>query len=310
MNGIRTSIAKLACVFAAAAALQGATSDYFPLQVGNSWVYRVTQGRSTRPASINVEAVQPLNGADYYRVNFFDRIVYLRYSPVGSVLRYDPETKQETLWLPLSMEEGVNWRTDFDPCSWLTVIESKSARVQTVLGSFDNALYIRYTPNCADAGTTQQYFLPYVGMILYETTSIAGPVRHELVYSKTGLTSIVAETNAFALAVDKPVYKAGENTQMLARVTLHVTQPVTLTFPSGQNSDLRILNEKGESVYTWSADKLFIQVFREEKIGPGERNWVMDVPLGNLAPGKYTAEGWLTTQPRQYSAVVSFEIVR
>ena len=157
---------------------------------------------------------------------------------------------------------------------------------------------------------TQQYFLPYIGLILHEVTSIAGPVRYELVYSRTGLTTVVAETNAFTLALDTPAYKVGENTKMLARVTLNVTQPVTLTFPSGQNTDLRIMNEKGESVYTWSADKLFIQVFREEKIGPGERNWVMDVPLGNLAPGKYTAEAWLTTQPRQYSATVSFEIVR
>jgi hypothetical protein len=189
-------------------------------------------------------------------------------------------------------------------------VDSTSAQVKTIVGEFNNALRISYTPNCADTGVTQQYFLPYVGMIIHETTSIAGPVRHELTYSRTGLTNIVAEANAFTLSVDAPAYKAGENAKMLARVSLNVTQPVTLTFPSGQNSDLRITNQKGETVYFWSADKLFAQVFREEEIGPGERSWVMEVPLGNLPPGRYTAEGWLTTQPRRYSAVVSFEIVQ
>lgn len=310
MNGTKISIAKLTCVFAAAAALHGATPEYFPLQVGNSWAYRVTQGRISRPGTINVEALQTIEGRDYYRVNFFEQPVFIRYAENGSLLKYDADTKQEGIWLPFGAAQGQSIRTELDPCSRMATVASTAAQVKTVLGAFSNALHITYAPNCADAGVTQQYFLPYVGMILYETTSIAGPVRHELVYSRTGFTNIVAETNAFTLATDVPTYKAGENTAMLARVTLHVTQPVTLTFPSSQNSDLRITNEKGESVYVWSADKLFAQVFREEKIGPGERNWVMEVPLGNLAPGRYTAEGWLTTQPRQYSATVSFEIVR
>jgi hypothetical protein len=301
---------RLVCLLAAAAALHAAAQDFFPLQVGNSWAYRVTQGRLSRPGTINVEAVQTIDGRDYFRVNYFEQPVYLRYAENGSLLKYDPETKQEGVWLPFGAAEGQNTVTTMDPCSRNATVESTAAHVKTVLGEFHNALHIRYAANCADAGITEQYFLPYVGLILHEESSIAGPVRHELVYSRTGLTSIVAETNAFTLATDKPVYQAGENATMLARVTLTVTQPVTLTFPSGQNSDLRITNERGENVYTWSADKLFIQMVREERIGPGERNWVMEVPLGNLSPGKYSAEGWLTTQPRQYSAVVSFEIVR
>jgi hypothetical protein len=310
MNGTRTSIARLTCLLAAAAALHAAVPEYFPLQVGNSWAYRVTQGRMSRPGTINVEALQTFEGRDYFRVNFFEQQVFVRTSDNGSLLKYEPATKQESVWLPFGTPEGQTVPTDMDPCSRSATVASAAAKVKTVLGEFGNALHIKYTPNCADAGIIEQYFLPYVGMILHETTSIAGPVRHELVYSRTGLTNIVAETNAFTLATDKPVYKAGENTQMLARVALRVTEPITLTFPSGQNSDLRITNEKGESVYTWSADKLFIQVFREETIGAGERNWVMEVPLGNLPPGKYSAEGWLTTQPRRYSAVVSFEVVR
>jgi hypothetical protein len=263
----------------------------------------------SRPGTIDVEALQTIEGRDYYRLNFFEQQVFVRNAADGSLLKYDPQTKQEGVWLPFGSAEGQSVPTEMDPCSRNATVTSANAKVKTVLGEFSNALHIKYAANCADAGITEQYFLPYIGMILHETTSIAGPVRHELVYSRTGLTNIVTETNAFSLATDKPVYKAGETAQMLARVTLRVTEPIELTFPSGQNSDLRITNEKGENVYTWSADKLFIQVFREERVGPGERNWVMEVPLGNLPPGKYSAEGWLTTQPRRYPAVVSFYIV-
>ena len=305
MNGKRTFIASLLV----ASAAFGATADYFPLQVGNSWAYRVTQGRLSRPGTVNIERTERVEGREYYRVSFFEQSLLIRPSENGSLLKYDPEAKTEGVWLPFGAAEGAATRTEMDQCSRVATVSSTAAKIKIGLGEFDNALRIAYTPNCADAGVTEQYFLPYVGMVVHETTSIAGPVRHELVYSRTGATNVVAQTNAFTLATDAPTYKAGEQNEMLARVTLRVSQPVMLTFPSSQNTDLRITNDKGDIVYTWSMDKLFAQVFREERI-EGERNWVMSVPIANLAPGKYTAEGWLTTSPRQYSAQVTFEITR
>ena len=306
MRGTKTFIA--ASLLIAGAAF-GAGPDYFPLQVGNSWVYRVTQGRFSQPGAVNVERTERVDGRDYYRVSFFNDSLLIRQTADGSLLKYDPETKTEGVWLPLGSSEGTPVRTEMDQCSRTATVTSTAAKVKTVLGDFDNALRIGYTPNCADAGVTEQYFLPYVGMVVHETTSIAGPVRHELVYSRTGATNVVAQTNAFTLATDALRYKAGQQAEMLAQVTLRVSQPITLTFPSGQNTDLQIKNDKGEIMYTWSMDKLFAMVFREERI-EGERNWAMSVPIGNLAPGKYTAEAWLTTSPRQYSAVVTFEITQ
>jgi hypothetical protein len=309
MNGTRISITRLTGLLFAAAVLCAAAPDYFPLQVGNSWAYRVTQGRTSRAGTINVEARETIEGRDYFRVNFFENTVYLRQVESGSILVYNKETKQEGLWLPLGSAQGQTVQTEIDPCSRSATIESTAARLKTTLGEFDNALQIRYTVTCADAGITQQYFLPYVGMVFYETSSIAGPVRHELVYSRTGATNLDVQTNAFTVATDAPTYKVGQTTDMLVRVTLRVTQPIVLTFPSGQNGDLRITNERGENVYTWSADKLFAMIFREERLEPGERTWLMEAPITNLPRGRYQVEAWLATQPRQYSGVVSFEIV-
>ena len=69
MNGTRISTAKLIGLLFAAAAICAAAPDYFPLQVGNSWAYRVTQGRLSRPGTINVEAKETIEGREYFRVD-------------------------------------------------------------------------------------------------------------------------------------------------------------------------------------------------------------------------------------------------
>jgi hypothetical protein len=311
MLGTKTTIARTFAFVVAAANLCAAAPDYFPLQVGNSWVYRVTQGRMSAPGTVEVQARETLDGREYFRVKFFENEkLYLRNGADGSVLTYDPELKQERTWLPSVLEEGQAVEVFMDQCSKDAVVRSKNAAIKTELGEFNNTLQLVYRPSCADAGVTEQYFLPYIGLLVHETTTIAGPVRHELVYSRTGSTAVDAKTNAFTLSLDAAKYKAGEDVRLMARVTLRVSQPVVLTFPSGQSSDLRILNEKGENVYTWSADKLFPMIYRGEVRIEGERSYAMEAPLGQLPPGKYTAEAWLTTQPRLYTAAVSFEIVR
>ena len=139
------------------------------------------------------------------------------------------------------------------------------------------------------------YFVPGLGPVVYETTSIAGPVRWELIYSRAGSTAAEAPQVAFTVALDAPVYQAAESLNILVRLTLRNThsQPVTLTFPSGQRYDVRIWNDKGQVVYTWSADKLFLQVFTTENVGPGEKTFPFVATVPNLPAGRYVAEAWL-----------------
>jgi hypothetical protein len=156
------------------------------------------------------------------------------------------------------------------------------------------------------------YFVPAVGPVVYETTSIAGPVRWELIYARAGSTAVEAPQIGFTVALDAPVYRKTNDTAMLARVTLRNTnvEPVILTFPSGQNYDLRIWNDRGEIVYTWSADKLFPQVFRREQLAQGERTFAFSVPLASLPVGRYVVEAWLATQAREYVGIVGFEVAQ
>jgi hypothetical protein len=293
-----------------AASLCAAATEYLPLQVGNSWVYKATQGRFSGVQTVAVEALETIEGRNYHRVQFFERTVYVRQTEDGSLMSYDPETKQERLWLPFASAEGQRTGSEFDPCSKGATVRSKSASIKTTLGDFRNALQLTYEPACADAGVTSQYFLPYIGLIQQESTTIAGPQRYELLYSRTGFTNIESGQVGFTMALDGHTYRAGQATEILVRLTLRSSHPdpITLVFPSGQNFDLKIYNERGEIVYTWSADKLFIQVLRTERFGPGEKTFGFSVPIGQLPAGRYAAEGYLTTQPRMFSGVVHFEV--
>jgi hypothetical protein len=84
-----------------------------------------------------------------------------------------------------------------------------------------------------------------------------------------------------------------------------------LFFPGDQN---RIENESGETVFLWSAARLFIQALQTLVIERGERNYVITVPLVSwdgtpLSAGRYVAEAWLTTLPPvRFRAAATFEI--
>jgi hypothetical protein len=315
MHGIRTFISRASSLAPAAlgliaAAPHLAAQTYLPLQVGNSWVYRVVEGRLKDTKTIEVESQEVIGGQAYFRVIFFGRTSLLRTGDGGSIIAYDPQTKQEQLWLPVNERERAV--TALDPCSTQAQVENRTAKLKTTLGEFNNLLHIAYQPGCPDAGVTQQYFLPYVGLLRHEITTIAGPQVYELMYSRSGYTVVDSPNQQFSLSLDSSKYQGGEQVELFARITLRNTQaePIELTFPSGQIFDFKIHNDKGETVYTWSADKLFPQVVVTERIGPGEKNWALTAPVGTLSPGRYVAEAYLVSQPKVYSAKMGFEVVR
>ncbi|MBC7924528.1 MAG: hypothetical protein H7039_02630 [Bryobacteraceae bacterium] len=286
-----------------------ATPDYFPLQTGNSWAYRVSQGRLPgRSAAVNVGEQVSAGGRQYFKVQFFERDFLVRQTEDGSLVSWNSDAKSEDAWLPLGAAEGQSLQTSFDDCAKTAAVRSRAAKITTEIGDVNEALELRYTANCADAGTTVQYFAPYIGLVRGEETSIAGPVVYELLYSRTGITNIDSKINAFTLATDSSVYPRGQTREATARLTLRASEAVKLSFSSGQSTDLTIINDKGESAYTWSADKIFIAVMREEQVGPGEKTWLMNFPVSQLPPGKYTARGRLTTLQEGYSAIVTFEV--
>jgi hypothetical protein len=313
MRGIKTiTLNALALGLAGAALLQGANPDYFPLQVGNSWVYRTTDNRTPAAGTVEVLGTESVGSVAYYQVNFFGRLILLRMAADGTLYTYNTETKQEQVIVAFGGAEKQEFATGIDPCNSKASIESKSTPYDGRAGSFANALTLTFTPSCADAGITHETYVPSVGLIEHTTTTIAGPRKYELVYARAGATQVSDKEVAFGLTLDANTYVLNQlqPIRAMVRLTLRNTSntPLNLVFPTGQDYDIVIRNIAGDEVYRWSNGLAFTQVVRNVSV-LGEKNYAVSIPLDTLPAGKYTIDGYLTTSPRVYDATTTIEIL-
>lgn len=305
MNFRNLLIASLAvCAFAQ-------TPEYLPLQVGNQWIYR-----SSGPGEgwvVEVARTQAVGDRTYYELaGLPEGPVWLRATGAGDYVAYDPETRQERPWLAFSTAEGVRFPAGVSPCNPFATIVTKSFRGGFSLGEYENLARVLYPPGpCADAGIGSDLWLPWVGLLQRTELTIAGPRTYELVYARiNGVLLLTTPSTSFGITADPPRYTPlGRPESLTVRLTLRHSfgLPLELTFPSGQSFDFVLRNEKGDEVYRWSATRLFPAVVQNLRV-QGEKNWQAVLPLTALAPGKYTVEGFLTTNPIVYRAQMAVEI--
>ena len=98
----------------------------------------------------------------------------------------------------------------------------------------------------------------------------------------------------------------------VARLTLHVTNstpaPIELEFSSGQRYDFQVTTDDGEVLWTWSADKSFMQALGSETLEPGATlRYSEEWPSGGRA-GRLIGVGMLTSTSHPVRQSVFFEI--
>jgi len=288
-------MSKRAFLFLGAVSACFAQSEYFPLHPGNQWVYRMSGFAPGEPVVVDVRSTMDSGGRTYAVVRGLpEGELQLRVDESGLLLRRDPRSGVETVWADFSKPAGAVYETAINPCNRTARVESRQGRVSVPAGEFENALVISYpAANCADAGLTEEAFLPYIGLIRRTAITIGGPRSMNLVYARIGGVTVVSEPElAFGLSLDRVSYAAGET--LRARLTLRTPAPVDLEFGTSQRADIVIRNESGTEVARWSDGKAFLQVLGIERVPAGERNWALEMPL-ILPPGRYTAEGFLAT---------------
>lgn len=303
--------------------------DYMPLQVGNQWVYRASALNPFRdpPIVVEVTDAQAVDGNVYFlTTGLASNPVYLRQGQDGVLYAYDPQTRREQPWVAFQTPEGGTFATGIDSCNTSGKVTTRGGAENIPIGFFSNLLKINYTLSCADAGIVEDVYLPYIGLVRRTRDSIGGPRVYDLIYARLGGVTVVgAAETFFSLSVDRntvtlpnPMILApsfGPPT-LVARLTLRSTTqgPVTLSYPSSQEFDLVLRNAKGDIVYQWSANQVFLQATRFESFGPGERNRAILIPLadsrgGTLPVGLYTLEAYLTASPPySFRAQVGIEI--
>lgn len=83
----------------------------------------------------------------------------------------------------------------------------------------------------------------------------------------------------------------------------------TLTFSSSQDYDYQIKDSSGEVLYTYSADKTFLQAIEEEILKQGERlEFQIDATeaLTYLEKGDYILEAWVTANDVSDKVTIEF----
>ncbi len=304
------------------------TPAYFPLAVGNSWLYEIEGRAGGGSLRVAVTKQIDLDGVSYYRLEgYTPDPVLVRRTPQGRLVEYREDTGSDHLWYDFAAEEGGIWDSELPiDCIGMANLASRDTKADVPAGSFEPALSIRYGSTfCSDAGIEEEVFAAGVGLLRRTEITIAGPRSLVLVEARVGGAVISAAEVAFNLSIDRPVYVPDlfppvdpeRGIPMLrARMTIRnsTSAPLVLNFPSGQRFDLVIRNIQREEVYRWSANKLFVQALGTIELSPGRRSFAAEAPLEAgrnepLPPGTYVADAWLTTEGEPtYRASVPFEI--
>lgn len=311
------TLAVFLCVFLSLAANE-LPRDYFPLAVGNHWVYQSSAGS---PRVVDINGVENINGQTYFVVSGLNGRELLRREESGAIRVLDPESGQERWWIDFSAPVQVDRESAAHPCSTTAAIVSRSYRGRFNLGEFEQVTQVRFGGNvCADAGLSADYFLPGIGLLRREEQSLAGPRRYELVYARiNGVVMVTGSERSFLLATDAIQYPYQESRPFRARVRFTLRSqsllPTELTFPSTQEYDLVIRDARGSEVYRWSSTRTFAAVIQKLTIA-GEKNWAEEITLADatgkaLPPGDYSLDVVITsTGAPQYRAQVPIQIVR
>jgi hypothetical protein len=117
------------------------------------------------------------------------------------------------------------------------------------------------------------------------------------------------------LTSDKKSYAIGKPIVLTLAVTNLARAPATIQFSSGQKYEFEV-RRAGQTVWRWSADRMFTQALTSLTLGPGERRlftetWKQQDNNGQPVPaGAYEAVAILTTmgQARPKSAPLAFRI--
>ena len=84
--------------------------------------------------------------------------------------------------------------------------------------------------------------------------------------------------------------------------------PVKVAYPSGQKYDFVVIDSTtGKSVFTWSANKAFVQALQEETV-PGGGTLTFVEKWTPPKAGRYLARGWLTSTSHRSQAYASFVV--
>lgn len=215
----------VACCLSGTAAAQGRVREglralsYFPLEVGTTWTYerRGPAGTSLWRAEVVAEPAAAAERGSHRLAGYFPGPARLvRVLPLDVVTEARPEGGRDGLWYLLRAPAGLGWTLELagtaGPGSGTECIDgsrlhvaSRQEKVTVPAGQFENVVKVVFSPRCADAGITAEWFAPGIGLIRRTEATIAGEVVSELVETNAGGGWPLRMPYTTSLALDRAV---------------------------------------------------------------------------------------------------------
>jgi len=285
-----------------------AAQDYFPLIPGSEWTYRSDSTDETLRLEIGDLTV--VNGKQYHFLRgYSNNDLRVRQSDTSLFIYLDAADGTEKVLFDLS---GGEFASPATICQQKGRTEKEVTTYSGPLGSFSGAKTVAYLPGlCSDTGLTREFFVPSLGLVRRTVTTFIGERNFDLIYAQIGgITYLSEPASTFGLSVTPVPGVRPAGSRLSARLTLNhkLADVLTLRFTSGQIFDFQLRNERGEGVYTWSADKIFITALQTVVV-KGERSWTELIPVASLPAGTYSLEGKLVnTEGGRFSATATFKL--
>lgn len=152
-------------------------TDYFPLEVGNSWTYSPELEQSITDIKITEYGIY----FAFSMYNYENRI--FKNDSNSQIIEY--KNGQRRVWYKFSALEGESWIIQDSDGSDLmnncvVTLISKNERVSVPAGRFENCVKFNFSCPVMDAGLFSEWFAPGIGCIKRITQTIAGPRTYEL----------------------------------------------------------------------------------------------------------------------------------
>lgn len=272
-----------------------AGGSFFPLQQGNTWIYR--EAGTGQSFTVTIGTPVLMNGRVYHTIRGYTAARLLaRVDEQNNLVRVNEETGAEQVITSFTPFEGGWWQAPSRECDQEGQTLAQRGVFDGAAGPFEDVLQIRYrTFSCADAGAESEQYAANIGMVRRINQSFAGPKQFDLVYARVGQVQINAAPNA-QFSVSVQMTRNSPTLEATLRLRANSPLPVKLTFPSSQEYEVLLRDETEKVIWKWSDGQMFAQAFHEKQAAI---EWTIPVsiprPAGDPQPGNYTLQAWLTT---------------
>lgn len=283
---VRTLFLSLAAM---AASLQA--GEMFPLQPGSVWEYRANGVAVPLVISVGHNQLY-VQGNVYARLKgYVNEPVWARMNDSNELVYLDEETGREALLTSFALTRDAWFNAPLRTCEQDGQAHSDEVPFSSVVGRIPKTLAVRYrTYGCADAGLEAELFADNVGMVSRIVSTIAGPLRYDLVYADTRALQLAPrQGTTLRLALER-IDETSANARL--RLSGDPEETAKLRFAGARGYDMALRNEQGELVWRLSDGLVDIPVVFERDAS--NLFWETVVPIPT-AGGKYMLEAWLDT---------------